>query len=91
MWAEQVINISMKPRADSSLYHLFERRGLTHSRRHFSAEWLCTAPNYLALRGRRPPSTEVLVALFQRLWREGRLLLAIKVGWTILWVPEAAR
>ncbi len=74
-----------------SIYHLFERRGLTRSHRHFSAEWLGAAPNYLALRGPRLPSVEVLVRLFQKLWRQGRLLLAIRVGWTILWMPEADR
>lgn len=86
-----MINISMTDHADSSLYHLFERRGLTHSRRHFSAKWLGAAPNYMALRGGRPPSTDVLVALFQKLWGQGRFLLAVKVGWTLLWPPEAQR
>ena len=81
----------MNNHADFSLYHLFERRGLTRSYRHFSAAWLGAAPNYMALRGPRPPSADVLVGLFQRLWREGRLLLAVRVGWTILWMPEAQR
>ena len=81
----------MKNHADISLYHLFKRSGLTTSQRRFSVEWLGAAPNYIALRGARLPSPDVLIGLFQRLWREGRLLLAIKVGWTILWLPEAAR
>jgi hypothetical protein len=81
----------MPNRADSSLYHLFERRGLTRSRRHFSAEWLGTAPNYLALRGRRPPSTEVLVTLFQKLWRRGAFVLAARVGLMILWPSRGSR
>lgn len=77
--------------ADISLYHHFHRRGLTRSHRHFSSHWLGAAENYLALRGQREASSSVLIGLFQRLWRQGRLLLAIKVGWTILWMPEAAR
>lgn len=81
----------MTHHADISIYHLFERRGLTRSHRHFSSVWLGAAPNYMALRGARPPSADVLVGLFQRLWRENRLLLAMQVGWTILWLPEAAR
>lgn len=85
------INTSMTNSADTSLYHLFERRGLTRSHRHFSATWLRAAPNYMALRGSRPPSAEVLVGLFQLLWARGHLILAIRVGWTILWMPEAQR
>lgn len=85
------INTGMTKHADLSLYHLFERRGLTRSHRHFSATWLSAAPNYMALRGTRSPSADVLIGLFQRLWREGRLLLAVRVGWTILWMPECAR
>jgi hypothetical protein len=74
-----------------SIYRLFHQRGLTTSQRRFSVDWLGAAPNYIALRGARPPSADVLIGLFQRLWREGRLLLAIKVGWIILWMPESAR
>lgn len=81
----------MKNRTDLSLYHLFKRSGLTTSQRRFSVDWLGAAPNYVALRGTRSPSADVLVGLFQKLWREGRLLLAIRVGWTILWMPEASR
>ena len=77
--------------ADISLYRHFRTRGLTRSQRHFSTEYLQAAPNYLALRGERGPSANALIGLFQRLWREGRLLLAIKVGWTILWMPETSR
>ena len=84
------INISMT-HADISLYHLFRQSGLTRSRRHFSAHWLNSAETYMALRGDRGPSANTLIGLFQRLWRDGRLLLAIKVGWTILWMPEASR
>ena len=74
-----------------SIYHLFHQRGLTRSHRHFSSHWLGAAENYMALRGDRGPSANTLLGLFQRLWREGRLLLAIKVGWTILWMSEGAR
>jgi hypothetical protein len=76
---------------DSSLYNHFRQRGLTRSQRHFSHHWLNSAENYLSLRGEREASSNVLVGLFQKLWREGRLLLAVKVAWTILWLPEAAR
>lgn len=76
---------------DISIYHLFLRRGLTRSHRHFSGYWLGAAENYMALRGERDPSANTLIGLFQKLWRGGRLLLAIKVGWTILWMPEATR
>lgn len=85
-----MINTSMT-HAVSSLYHHFRRAGLTRSQRHFSTEYLGAAPNYLALRGERGPSANALIGLFQKLWREGRLLLAVKVGWTVLWLPENAR
>jgi len=77
--------------SDISIYHLFHKRGLTRSHRHFSHHWLGSAENYMALRGERGPSANTLIGLFQRLWREGRLLLAIRVGWTILWMREDAR
>jgi hypothetical protein len=77
--------------ADISIYHLFLERGLTRSRRDFSSRWLNSAENYLALRGERGPSANTLIGLFQRLWSQGRLMLAIRVGWTILWMPPEAR
>ena len=77
--------------ADISIYHHFRERRLTRSHRHFSSHWLGAAENYLALRGERGPSANALIGLFHRLWRQGRLLLAVRVGWTILWMPEAAR
>lgn len=76
---------------DISLYHHFRSRGLTRSQRDFSSRWLQCAENYLALRGDREISCSVMIGLFQRLWCQGRLLLAIRVGWTILWMPEASR
>ena len=85
------INISMTQHADISLYHHFRTLNLSRSRRHFSSHWLGAAENYLALRGERGPSANVLIGLFQRLWREGRLLLAVRVGWMLLWMPESSR
>jgi hypothetical protein len=76
---------------DISLYHHFRARGLTRSQRDFSSRWLLCAENYLALRGNREVSCSVMIGLFQRLWRQGRLLLAIRVGWTVLWMPPEAR
>ena len=73
-----------------SVYHLFRTKNLTRSKRHFSAYWLNCAENYLVLRGERGPSANALVGLFQTLWRQGRLLLAVRVGWTILWLPESS-
>ena len=81
----------MKNHADLSFYHLFKRSGLTTSQRRFSVDWLGAAPNYIALRGTRPPSPDVLIGLFQRLWAQGRLTIAIRVAWTVLWLPEEAR
>ena len=88
-WGSLINNIMTH--ADSSLYTSFHRLRLTTSRRHFSSRWLGKADNYLCLRGEREVSCQVMVGLFQRLWREGRLLLAIRVGWTILWLPEGQR
>lgn len=85
------LNTGMTHHADISIYHLFHRRGLTRSHRHFSSHWLGAAENYMALRGDRGPSANTLIGLFQTLWRGGRLLLAVKVGWTILWMPESSR
>lgn len=74
------------------IYHLFQRRGLTDSYRHFSSEWLNKADNYLCLRGARGPSSDVLITLFQKLVREGRLMLAARVACAVLWLkPEARR
>lgn len=81
----------MTHHADISIYHLFYQRGLTRSHRHFSSHWLGAAENYMALRGDRGPSANTLIRLFQTLWRGGRLLLAVKVGWAILWMPEPSR
>lgn len=73
------------------IYHHFERLGLTDSQRHFSSAWLGCAENYLCLRAGRGPSADVLVGLFQTLWREGQLLLAARVAWAVLWLPAEAR
>lgn len=75
---------------DISIYRIFLERGLTRSHRHFSSAWLGRAENYLCLRSGRP-SSAALIGLFQRLWRDGRLLLAVKVGWTVLWMPAEVR
>lgn len=83
------INRCMSP--DSRIYTRFFDLGLTTSRRHFSTYWLGSAGNYLCLRGERGPSADVLIELFQRLWREGRLPLAFHVGWSILWMTQEAR
>ena len=74
------------------IYHLFQRRGLTDSQRHFSSAWLNKAENYTSLRGARGPSSDALIELFQNLVREGRLMLAARVAWAVLWLkPEARR
>lgn len=74
------------------IYHHFFERGLTDSRRHFSSAWLGRAENYLCLRGARGPSADALVELFQTLVGEGKLMLAARVGWAVLWLkPEARR
>lgn len=75
-----------------NIYHLFQRRGLTESQRHFSSAWLGCAENYLCLRAERGPSADVLINLFQTLIHEGRLVLAARVGWAVLWLkPETTR
>jgi hypothetical protein len=73
------------------IYHHFQRLGLTDSYRHFSSAWLGRAANYLSLRADRGPSADALIELFQTLWREGRLMLAARVAWAVLWLPEEAR
>lgn len=74
------------------IYHHFLERGLTDSRRHFSSAWLGRAENYMCLRSGREASADALVDLFQTLVREGRLMLAVRVGWAVLWLkPEARR
>ena len=73
------------------IYHLFQRRGLTDSHRHFSSAWLNRAENYLCLRAGRGPSADALIELFQTLVHEGRLMLAARVAWTVLWLPAEAR
>ena len=73
------------------IYHHFQRLGLTDSQRHFSSAWLGRAENYLCLRAHRGPSADALIELFQTLVREGRLMLALRVAWAVLWLPAAAR
>lgn len=73
------------------IYHHFLARGLTDSHRHFSSAWLGRAENYLCLRGTRGPSADALVQLFQTLVMEGRLMLAARVAWAVLWLPAEAR
>jgi hypothetical protein len=73
------------------IYHHFRERGLTDSLRHFSSALLGRAPNYMALRGERGPSADALIDLFQTLVRQGRLMLAARVGWMVLWLPKEAR
>lgn len=74
------------------IYQHFFARGLTDSQRHFSSAWLNRAENYLCLRAGRGPSADALIDLFQTLWREGRLVLAARVAWAVLWLkPEARR
>lgn len=74
------------------IYHHFIKRGLTDSQRHFSSAWLNRAENYLCIRAGRGPCADALIELFQTLVREGKLLLAVRVGWAVLWLkPEARR
>lgn len=73
------------------IYHHFFERGLTDSHRHFSSAWLRRAENYLCLRSGRGPSSDALVELFQTLVRQGRLMLAVRVGWAVLWLPAESR
>lgn len=75
-----------------TIYHHFLERGLTDSHRHFSSAWLNRAENYLCLRAGRGPSADALVELFQTLVQEGKLVLAARVAWAVLWLkPEARR
>lgn len=74
-----------------TIYNHFFELGLTDSRRHFSSAWLGRSENYMCLRSGREASADALVELFQTLWREGRLMLAARVAWTVLWLPEEAR
>jgi len=73
------------------IYQYFLDRGLTDSKRHFSSAWLNRAENYLCLRAGRGPSADALVGLFQTLFHDGRLLLAARVAWAVLWHPAEAR
>lgn len=73
------------------IYHHFLERGLTDSRRHFSSAWLGRAENYMCLRSGREASANALVELFQTLVREGKLVLAARVAWALLWLPQEAR
>lgn len=74
------------------IYRHFLARGLTDSHRHFSSAWLGRAENYLCVRAGRGPSADALIELFQTLVREGRLVLAARVAWAVLWLrPEARR
>ena len=67
------------------LYQELSRRRLTSSLRDFSAHYLGMAENYACLRLERGLSERALLNLFRRLWEERHYLLAVKVGWLILW------
>ncbi|MDZ4362104.1 DUF6626 family protein [Brevundimonas sp.] len=73
------------------IYRHFLSLGLTDSHRHFSSAWLNRAENYLCLRADRGPSADALIELFQTLVREGQLMLAVRVGWAVLWLKPQAR
>ena len=65
-------------------YRELHRRGLTTSLRHFSRHWLGAAENYACSRGERGLSRRALRRLHDRLWQEGRYLLAIRLWWSLL-------
>lgn len=68
----------------SCLYSQLQKKGLTHSKRHFSRVWLRRADNYLCLRGERGPSLDAQGDLFRALLRAGRLILAARVACAML-------
>lgn len=70
------------------LFSLMANRGLTHSRRHLSTEWLGAAPNYACLRGDRLPSEAAMLHLIRKLIEQRRLILAACCLRLLLW-PDA--
>lgn len=66
----------------SDIYNALLQRRLTTSRRHFSTAWCGRAPNYLALGGRI--STDAKLTIFRRLLARRHWLLAVRVGWSVL-------
>ena len=73
------------------LYDLMARRGLTHSRRHYSTEWLGLAPNYACLRGDRPPSEAATLTLIRKLLDRRRYILAAHVLRVLIWPYQPDR
>lgn len=72
--------------AGIDLYALLSARGLTHSKRHFSREWLgARAANYYCLRGDRGLPEHVILRVLRRLIRERRYILAAYVARELLW------
>lgn len=64
------------------MYELLRRYRLTASGRHFSTYWCERAPNYLALGAGL--STDAKLSVFRRLIARRRWLLAVRVGWNVL-------
>lgn len=71
------------------IYPELLRRGLTTSQRHFSTYWCSRAPNYLALGGGL--STDAKLSVFRRLIARRRWMLAIQVGWMVLFGESRPR
>lgn len=71
----------------NDLYQTLLRRRLTTSQRHFSTHWCDRAPNYLALGGEG--STDAKLAVFRKLLARRRWLLAVRVGWLVLFGTRA--
>jgi hypothetical protein len=68
------------------IYALLFKRGLTTSQRDFSVYWLGKSPSYYATTGAQ--SEGAMVAVFRKLFEEGRWLLALRVARMVMFGPS---
>jgi hypothetical protein len=68
------------------IYELLLKRGLTTSQRDFSTYWAGKSPSYFATTGGL--SEGAMIAVFRKLFEEGRWLLALRVARMVMFGPS---
>ena len=69
----------------NKVYELLLKRRLTTSQRDFSTYWLGKSPSYFATTG---GSDGAMIAVFRKLFEEGRWLLALRVARMVMFGPS---
>lgn len=75
----------------NDLYDMMAKRGLTHSRRHFSTTLLGAAHNYATSNRHGRPSDSTLLHLIRWLLDRGRYILALHCLQMLVWPDRPDR